>query len=333
MGAARSGGAVELIWDRDGGFIQRVNLASVERLAAFLGKVPLSNKIEAAHALFSLFIERFPVLQDILQRWGLLHKVRGLGPESAADWIDAIRTIEFARLNVDAEVALPIREASARIFNDSKRIEKLSAQVDVLLANSVDAEIRQVADVWYELGLFREEHPVRVAGKVIIERERVTALLDAPYCAFPASSILRVAGTPDSLMTIENQTTFHSEARRRCGDNVLLVYTAGMPSPAWRAMYARILKNLPPSVSVYHWSDIDEGGFRIAAALAQEANKAGRTLLPWKMHPDDVPTERRRKASAYTLSKIMHFAEIAGWHDLGAAVAAAGFTVEQEGLS
>lgn len=60
-----------------------------------------------------------------------------------------LRIIEFAQANLDRETNdLPIREASARLFNDSKRIERLFVPVDVLLCGDVEAEAREPSDVW-----------------------------------------------------------------------------------------------------------------------------------------------------------------------------------------
>lgn len=337
MRDARAQGAISLSWDdafSEEGFISRADLCDLRKLAEFLGKVPVQDHLLAAHELLSPLIIRFPVLDDVISRWAKLRKVRGLGPEDLQEWVDAARVIDYARANLDRETNdLPIREASARLFNDSKRIEKLLAPVDVLLSGDLEAEARQATDVWQELGLFREEHPVRMAGNVMVRRERVTAYLDTPYSGLSASSVIGLASMPQLLMTIENQTTFHSEARRRCEENVLLIYTAGMPTPAWRAMYVRLLEDLPVDVPVYHWGDIDEGGFRISATLASDAKNAGHVLKPWLMHPDDVPLERRTVAKPGTLLRIKHFAAAAGWGELGDSVAEAGFTVEQEGLA
>ena len=269
----------------------------------------------------------------MLRRWSELRKARGLGPESVDDWISAARAIEFCQsFSVDQPLSLPIREASARLFNDSKRIEKLTVPLDILLANSIEGEARVGPSVWQELGLFREEHPVLLAGNVVAEREGVTARLDTPYMGLPAGTVRRLMSVPKMVLTIENLTTFHSEARRRANEELLLIYTAGMPSPAWRAMYIRILATLPSDVPVYHWGDIDEGGFRIAATLAQDARAVGHSIQAWSMHPEGVPADLRRKATPHTLERIRHFANAAGWTDLGEAVAIAGFTVEQEGL-
>jgi hypothetical protein len=159
-----------------------------------------------------------------------------------------------------------------------------------------------------------------------------TARLDMPYVGLPATTIRRAVSRPSLVMTIENQTTFHSEARRRCQEPVLLIFTAGMPSPVWRAMYGRLLQDMPVDVPLYHWGDIDEGGLRIAARLAQDAQTIGRAIEPWRMHPNDVPVEDRRPATAGTLARMQPHAELAGWTDLGQALLEAGFTIEQEGL-
>lgn len=334
---ARAAGAVSLTWQKgqgEEGFIQRVEMLELEALAKLLGIETVEATIDRARTRFAPMLGTHPVLNDVLARWAGLKKVRGSGYDDAQDWIDAAQVVAFACCKkLDEALDEPIREVSARLFKDSKRIEKLSGPLDVLLTGDIDAEIRDPLDVWGELGLFREEQPVRLAGRVELMRTRVTAMIDAPYGAFQAASVISLVGVPDMVMTIENQTTFHSEARRRCEENVLLIYTAGMPSPAWRAMYARLLGSVPKSVPVHHWGDVDEGGFRIAAVLAQVAQAAGHELNPWKMAPNDVPKERRTQAKPHTLERIRHFAKTAGWEPLGDAIAEAGFTVEQEGLS
>lgn len=336
MEAARIAGAIKLDWDglqEGNGFIKRVDLVNSRVLAEFLGETPLADILAKVTVQLSPYLERFPVLNDILQRWAQLRTVRTLTPISVQDWLDAVEVIDSARGVAADAIVVPIREASYRIFKDSKRIEKLAGPVDVLLCGSVETAPREPAAVWEELGLFREEHPALLAGNVIVRRERVMACLDEPYGGLPTTTVLGLGSVPRQVMTIENLTTFHSEARRRCAEDVLLIYTAGMPSPAWRAMYCRMLTDVPVGTPVFHWGDVDEGGFRIASTLAQNARSVGHTLQPWKMHPDNVPTDARRKATPYVLGRIRHFAEAAGWSEVGEAVARAGFTVEQEGLA
>lgn len=336
MQAARAQGAVSLTWDdsqEGSGFIKRVDLVDPRALAGFLGHTPLADVLADAAAQFAPYLERFPVLNNVMQRWAHLRTVRSLKPASVQDWLDAVKIIDSARNTPPDAISVPIREASSRMFRDSKRIEKLVGPLDILLCESVEAAPREPAAIWEELGMFRAEHPALLAGHVTVRRQRVTACLDTPYVGLPATSVLGLGSVPRQVMTIENLTTFHSEAKRICAEDVLLVYTAGMPSPTWRAMYGRILRDVPEGTPILHWGDVDEGGFRIAATLARDARAAGHKLRPWRMHPDDVPADMRRKATPHVLGRMQHFAIAAEWSELGEAIADAGFRVEQEGLA
>ena len=333
--AARDAGAVSLQRDKlnpNDGLVERIDLVDVQALARFLGRSTYSDQLAQTVALLEPLTADFPVIKEVIGRWTGMAKVRGLGPQDTGAWIDAAKTIQACAARSQAAIAAPVREFSARLFQDSKRIEALTAQLDVLQSGSVEESPRAAAQVWQELGLFREELPVLLAGQVHIARDRAIGLIDAPYLGLPAATIQRVISNVTEVITIENKTTFHSEAKRRQDDVVLLIYTAGMPSPAWRAMYARLLESLPPTTPVFHWGDVDEGGFRIASTIAVICKAAGFQLQPYSMSPNDVPSEMRVKASARTLERIQHFASAAGWTDLGRSVLDAGFVAEQEAL-
>lgn len=333
--AARDAGAITLQRDKlnpKDGLIERIDLVDVQALARFLGRSSYADQLAQTIDQMEPLKAEFPVILEAIGRWSGMAKVRGLGPQNVDAWIDAAKTIRACTARSHDAVAAPVREFSARLFQDSKRIENLTIQLDVLLSGSIEERPRAATQVWQELGLFREEHPVLLAGAVHIARERVSGLIDTPYMGLPAATILGVASKVSEVITIENKTTFHSEAKRRKDDEMVLIYTAGMPSPAWRAMYIRLLGSLPPTTPIYHWGDIDEGGFRIASTIAAEARTAGFALQPYAMSPDDVPAEMQVRASARTLERIQHFACAAGWPELGRSVLEAGFIAEQEAL-
>lgn len=333
--AARDAGAVTLQRDKlnpKDGLFERIDLVDVQALAQFLGRSTYADQLAQTVAQLEPLKADFPVIQEVIGRWTGMAKVRGLGPQDADAWIDAAKTIQACAARSHDAIATPVREFSARLFLNSKRIEALTLQLDILLSGSVEDSPRAAAQVWQELGLFREEHPVLLAGHVNIARDRSTGLIDAPYMGLPAATIQGVVSTVIEVITIENKTTFHSEAKRRQDDKVLLIYTAGMPSPAWRAMYGRLLGSLPPTTPINHWGDVDEGGFRIASTIAAVARAAGFALQPYRMSPEDVPLEMRVRASARTLERIQHFAFAAGWSELGQAMREAEFVAEQEAL-
>lgn len=333
--AAADHGAISLTREQGyaDGQILRVNLADLEALASFLNVPTQASIIERAKAELGKHADTFPVIGALFAAWQSLKRVRGNGPEDIQAWLDAIRVIQHMRARLETQNAdLPVREVSAPLFNDSKRIERLIPQLDVLLSGATDSPPRDSAEVLAEIGLGREERPALLAGRVIVRRQRVSALIDAPYAGFPAATVLGVDDHPPKMiLTIENLTSFHSEARQRSEEQLLMLYTAGMPSPAWRAMYARLIESAPEA-QLCHWGDVDEGGFRIAANLAEVARSYGRHLLPHRMSPQDVPIAVRRPASESTLERMRHFAIKAGWQDLGEEIRLAGFTAEQEAL-
>jgi hypothetical protein len=328
---AQACGAVRLTRPRGdaSGLIERVDLLDTQCLADLLGQPTRANLIAQAAGMLRPYVDAFPALEDVLARWTALRAVRGDGPQHAAAWFDACRTIAYCR--EQGECDIPVRDASARLFKDSKRVEAIVPELDVLLAGDVAAPQRPDAQVLQEIGLFREPQPVRMAARLVVHRERVSALLDSPYGAFPPDTVLGLEGSPSRVLTIENQTTFHVQARRLCDSDVLCIYTAGMPSPAWGAMYQRLLAGTPPGVPVSHWGDVDEGGFRIAAFVSRLAAAAGHRLEPWNMRPSDVPQSQRRSAAPRTLQRMARFARDAGWGGLADEIAQAGIVAEQEG--
>lgn len=314
------------------GLIERVELVDVVKLASILGKVPHAMRVTSARQTLATQISDHPVLIEVLSSWEKLKKVRGTGPYDAVKWAMACDVIAYCQDQVAlGAMETPVRDASARLFKDSKRIESLVPCLDVLLAGNVDDDARPEAEVLQELGLYREPQPVRLAGNIVIRRERGAFPLDCPYTALPPSTILGLGSVPRKVLTIENQTTFHVWARQHCDSDVLCLYTAGMPSPAWRAMYLRLLADLPNSTPVLHWGDVDEGGFRIATYLSTCATEAGHVLAPWKMRPADVPDSLRRAATARTVDRMVKYASEAGWSDIALELAEAKFIAEQEG--
>ena len=210
-----------------------------------------AERLRAWHA-------EFPVLGEVVERWASLKTVRGSGPQDCADWTDACKAIGWCRAVVGAgSLETALRDASARIFRNSKRLEKIVPEMDVLLTGSIDGESREPTEILQELGLYKEPQPVRLAGKVVVQRSRVTAVLDTPYSALPAEAILSLASVPAKVITIENLTTFSALARASSDAEDLLIYTGGMPSPSWSAMYDRLLASLPADVQIFHWGDVD----------------------------------------------------------------------------
>lgn len=310
----------------------RLQLASLESLGVHLGVDLLSTQVMQAAAQLADSVPAFPIMQDVLDAWARGRQVRGHGPEVARDIADAAKAVLACRGDDTQERLL--RRESVRIFRDSKRLEALSPWLDLLLTGELTASGLDNAQIWSALGLRREPQPVLVAGHGTAILPQTTIALCRPYLGLPVDAVHTIETQARYVLTIENLTSFHDAARALPDDDALLIYTGGMPSPAWRAFFARLLGSLPADCRLYHWGDIDEGGFRIAAQLAMVANADGIRLLPWLMSPldFDIAALGAEAPSAACLKKMTYWADKAGWPQIASALQQTPIRIEQEAI-
>jgi hypothetical protein len=89
-------------------------------------------------------------------------------------------------------------------------------------------------------------------------------------------------------------------------------------------------KSLPAKAAIFHWGDVDAGGFRIANKLAADCQECGRTLRLQLM--DIAPPQTRKKLSAREVQSITAICERWGWAAEAAAVQEHKSAFEQEGV-
>lgn len=279
--------------------------------------------------------QSFSVITEVLAAWRAGRKVRGYGPEAATDLADAARATDT--LLADARAERILRKASIALFNDSKRLEALTAWLDLLVTGELAPSGLEDEQVWSALGLRREPQPLLLAGQGAVELDDGSRhVLPRCWLGFPMDAVRGIATEVHALLSIENLASFHEAAALRGDAPVLLLYTGGMPSPTWRAAYSRLLAGLPAAAALYHWGDIDRGGFRIAAKLAEVATAAGRNLQPWLMSPDALPAEviaGSESPSPAVSSAMCDWARRAGWAEVAAALQRTPLLLEQERLN
>lgn len=62
-------------------------------------------------------VEEFHVLNEVLENWRQLKKVRGTDPKDVQDWVNAAFVIQYMKKQTDTvKGELPIREVSAYSF-------------------------------------------------------------------------------------------------------------------------------------------------------------------------------------------------------------------------
>lgn len=332
-------GAVAIRWDARAGdraHAERLDLVDGQVLAKHLGVTPRWDAVGAAREAFAPHAAQYPALESVLDCWRRGVAARGTQPSDVSDWLDAIRIVNHCETLKGQDV--PVRRASAKLFGDSKRIQGLSALVDVLSQGSVGSPTRDEEEVLQELGLVRFPPTWMLSANAEVVCVAGSVRVVAPYVGLAPTAVqsLRVADGTECLLTVENLTTFHEAAHRRTERmGVAVLYTGGMPSPSWRRVYSLLLQALPVSAKVFHWGDVDAGGFRIAAHLAALCEAAGRQL---ELHSMSGATARpennlaRATLGAGELSQIRRICERWNWQQAAAEVEAHRHAVEQESM-
>lgn len=310
-------GAVTAGWGDQGGDerpLEWVRVHDVDALANFLGVSTNEDQLQAAQEGVAPWLQGSPRLGEVLQAWAALRRVRAFGPDTWRSWRDALQVLD-ALSDKPGEDQV-IRVLSGRLFSDTKRIEKLLPQLDVLTGEGLSSRPRSKWEVLKTLGLVKQPMPLLVAGSgTILMREGPGCIIVRPYVGVAPSSVRGLNAAPEWVLTIENLTTFHlaADALKDRVDG-LVVFTGGMPSPAWVSAFRRLTGDLPNATQFYHWGDIDLGGFRIAARLREVAVLASASLQPWLM---DVTAHEGGTEVSDSIRDAMRAAALrSGWTSL-----------------
>ena len=311
-------GAVSADWDRNAGErgqltrITMVNpVAAAEQLAVVLPWVVAATAIRDFSAVA---LEGLPSISHIMDGWRHGKAPGGVVAEKASQFIDSMRVIDAAQRQGAAKQDRLLRRMSAQLFGDTKRIESLARQVAFLLGESGGAE----EDVFARLGLVKHPQPMLLSGSPssCVQVGKETVPLVRPYLGLRPDTIesLQVGNVPiRRLLTIENLASFNEAAE--CASNsadLLLIYVAGNPTPSLLAAYRRLLKSAEP-LTVMHWGDIDVGGFRIAARLADSAMAVDHRLELWCMNPEESASDQNEPADGQKIDQIAVICEKYGW--------------------
>lgn len=342
-------GAIRIQWDMRAGentSIEYIELSEANRLAEFLGATPRWDVIAHAEHAFGPHVAKFPVLVELLDAWRKGRSVRSSKPsiEATRRWGDAISVVLHCYKNIaDGGADTALRRVSTQLFDDSKRIESITHLIDVLVQGTVDGVAREPEEVCQELGLVKYP-PTFLIGlvtngncSVALTLTRGELTLIPPYLGFSPLELrnLKVQSEKTLVITVENLTTFHeaiaTPQHKDPGVAILVMYTGGMPSPSWRRAYKRVLQSIQPGSNVFHWGDVDAGGFRIADKLASDCLMVGMHL---RLHLMDIePPSVRKNLADRELKMIATICERWGWSSEANAVRGHQSAFEQEAVN
>jgi hypothetical protein len=245
----------------------------------------------------------------------------------------------------------PYRVFSVRIFNDSKRLEAIKNQL-VSLARLGNPEWKRLPaeEVLRELNLVPNPTYLHLAGnwQLTLQTGEILSLGGfTPSLGFPAAQtgqLQSVAIHAQAVLCIENLTTFHEFIRQQntprntqyepaetCSEfRFAVLCTSGNPSPALR----RLLRLIPDSTPIYHWSDLDYGGLNILSQLRRLVRP---DIQPYRMdiatleanYPRSRPLTATDKSN---LKKLLVRPELKDMREVIAHILKRGVKLEQEGI-
>lgn len=234
----------------------------------------------------------------------------------------------------------PYRVFSVRVFNDSKRFEAVKNQL-IRLARLGNPEWKRLPseEVLRELNLVPNPTYLHLAGnwQLTLQTGEILSLGGfTPSLGFPAAQTaqLQAAAVHDrAVLCIENITTFHECIRTEYATRktqYAILCTLGNPSPATR----HLLGLLPRSTPIYHWSDLDYGGFNILSQLRRLVRP---DIQPYRMDIATLETNYPRSrpltaADRTNLKKLLLRPELKDVREVIEHILKRGVKLEQEGV-
>jgi len=348
LAALEARGLVHLTWQsgQQGHLLDAVTLEPqrVAQIYALVGREPLSQRRERLRTL--LLTDR-----SHLAGW------RRRAVERCLDCLDAGKSPTpfdldddgwnrdlLAALRVlpgDAMEETPYRVFSVRAFNDSKRFDALKGAV-ARLARRHQPEWRALTnrETLRELGLVANPGHLYLYGawRLVDESGQVMSLAEFhPSVGIPtalAARVKQVRVSAARVVCVENLTSFYELVRHE-GKGLAALCLWGNPSPASRHLLRRLVNELPASIPLLLWADIDYGGLNI---LAQLRTQVSPRFTPYRMdcntldahahwaHPLSAADERK-------LARLKHRSHMADVAPLIDHMLHSGIKLEQEAVS
>ncbi|MFT5421988.1 MAG: hypothetical protein ACI9D5_002754 [Candidatus Endobugula sp.] len=178
-----------------------------------------------------------------------------------------------------------MRTISVLLYSDSKKLESLLSIIARIVAPNTPKAIqsKKPKDIMEYWGI--SKFPPSFKCKASIEVHTLRGILDTstawPYLEIPPDGIINLTSlqNPDYILFIENKTTFERYSRE-IDDKGWVFYTNGFPSRRWQDLFKNIVDLVPKDTPVYHWGDLDEGGYRILTFMN---NLLQCDIIPYKM--------------------------------------------------
>lgn len=187
--------------------------------------------------------------------------------------------------NVEEETI--IRNFSIRVLGDSKAFEKIKSSVISILFEY--GEYPDKETILSDLNIVNNPGYVYVKGNGMIsvsgqsiDLSKMDGSIGLSSSTLDDIDYVKVLGS--KVVTIENLTTFHSYV----DEDAFAIYLGGYHNSIRRKIICKLYEN-NPSVSYFHYGDIDAGGFYILLDLRKK------TGIPFAAFNMDISTLEKYK--------------------------------------
>jgi hypothetical protein len=187
--------------------------------------------------------------------------------------------------------ACDFRTASVQALGNTKLLENNLSWVARVLATKHPERLSNLSnrEVLEAFGLSKFCVELKLRGDCLVHYTEgaIPIRLAKPYISLPTTEIesITIGTTPKYVLMIENLTTF----KRYCSeikDDGLVAYTGGFPSHSWVRLMKPLLANIKSNPPIFHWGDIDLGGYRILSYLTSTLEV---DLIPYRMIGVEAP--------------------------------------------
>jgi len=298
--------AITIEWQKNqmGIQIERIRLGTIETLATYLGLKTIIQRIEQAEEKLSSILPMIPpwlskLYTDVIkEKWYQSRKAFGLSPEDSQILSDVFKLI--IHLEKYGTQDLDRRSLSTKIYQNSKYIEKsLEGKLVQIYKHHLNNSDLLADEILADLGLFKHPLPLLVKGNIslVVNGQQIKTNNISPYIGIPPDAIETIffEKNPSYCLSIENLSSFNAYTRN-IHDEAIVLYSNGFPGSKWQASYKKLLLALPKNTPVFHWGDIDVGGFRILQKLQEYAKEIDSKLIvfPHLMQNKDVVSKNQR---------------------------------------
>ncbi len=262
-----------------GGVVRRISLNcdALDQCYDYAGRTPKKAINARLTELFAAYRDKNEVLSAYCGE-----QLRRIAENKSVKYSDELETLEniLKALSKIFDIQSEIfqRDFSVRVFGDSKVFEKIRDRLVSVLCAYGDFPDKET--VLEDLNIVRNPGHVYFKGSGVLtvagQRLDIRELHgDIAISSSLLSSVKQIEVRGDTVMTIENLTTFHAFSE----PNVFAIYLGGYHN-ADRRQFIKKVYEQNKDKQFLHYGDIDAGGFHILRHLRQ---KTGVTFEPFRM--------------------------------------------------